>query len=104
MVTVVDMAGGIKPPCAVIAGYAVGEILSGQPFQYAVNGDAVHAPATINPLLQLLMRQCTLGRQQCRKHFDARRSHPGAGSADQRLGLFMMAFCRHARIGTRSGR
>jgi len=102
MVAVMGMAGGVKPPGAVITGDAVGKILAGQPFQYTINGDAIHAAPAVNPLFQFLMRKRTVCREQSGKHFDARRSDTGAGAPDQSLSLLMMLSRRHAEIETRS--
>lgn len=100
MVAVMGMPGGIKPPGAVVAGYAVGQILAGQPFQYSINGDAVHAASSVHPLFQFLVGQRTIRRKQCREDFDTRSGDTGAGAPDQIFSLLMMPSARHACIGT----
>ncbi len=100
MIAIAGMAGGIKPPGAVIASDTVGQIMAGQPFEYPINGDAVHAASTVHPLLQLLMGQRTIRCEQCRKNFDTRRGDTGTGAPYQVLSLLMMPSARHARIGT----
>jgi hypothetical protein len=100
VVTVMRMAGSVKTPDAVIAGNTVGQILPGQPLQHPVNGNAVNLPSTVDPLLQFLMRQRALGRQQCGQNLNALSRNPRARAADHRFSLLVVLFGDHACIET----
>jgi hypothetical protein len=83
----------VKAPDAVIVRDLMSQIPGCQPFQHAVNRDAVDPHAALHLLRQFKVRERAPGAEQRRQHFNARPGHPCPHGADQRFGSMNMRAC-----------
>src|SRR5512134_1417226 len=74
-----------EPPDAILAGDLVGESLGGEPFEHAVERDAVDVVATRETPLDIVMRQRFMCREQDREDIDTRSRDPRATVREQRM-------------------